>query len=52
MNAELWVIFGIICAVVVLLVYIGDRMEERWRRMHPPDGWDGVREEKFDDDDH
>ena len=51
MDAEMWTLVGIICAAVVILVYIGDRMEARWRRKHPPDGWDGVREERFDDDD-
>ena len=51
MDAEMWTLIGIICAVVVLLVYIGDRLEERWRQKHPPDDWDGMREERFDDDD-
>jgi hypothetical protein len=50
MDADLWVIFGIICAVVVLLVYIGDRMQARYYRNHPPDDWDGMREDKHEDD--
>ena len=49
MDAEFWVIFGIICAVIVLLVYISDRMEARWQRMHPPDDYDGMREDKSDE---
>ena len=49
MDAELWVIFGIICAVIVLLVYISDRMEARWQGMHPPDDYDGMREDKSDE---
>ena len=52
MDAEMWTLVGILCATAVLLVYIGDRMETWWRRKHPPDGWDdGMREERFDDDD-
>ena len=46
MDAESWTLIGIICAAAVLIVYIGDRMEARYHRMHPPDNYDGRREDK------
>ena len=51
MDAGLWVIFGLICSVVVLCVYIGDRLEARYHRMHPPDDYDGMREDKDNEHD-
>lgn len=51
MDAGLWVIFGLICSVVVLFVYIGDRLEARYHRMHPPDDYDGMREDKDNEHD-
>jgi len=50
MDDGLWVVFGLICSVVVVLVYIGDRMEARYHRLHPPNGYDGMREDE--DDEH
>ena len=46
MDNELWIVTGIICAIVVVLMYVGDRVEARYHRMHPPDDYDGCREDK------
>lgn len=44
---ELWIVGGVIFAVIVILLMGGNWMEARWARMHPPD--DGTREVKFDE---
>lgn len=44
---EIWIISGVIIAVIVILLLGGNWMEARWARMHPPD--DGTREVKFDE---
>ena len=47
---ELWIVGGVIFAVCAVLLMGGNWMEARWNRMHPPDDWDGMREDK--DDEH
>ena len=37
----------IVCA---LLVYGAKAAERRWIHYHPPDDWDGMREDKQDDE--
>lgn len=51
MDAELCVLMGIICVAVVVIVYIGDRMQAWWERRHPPDDLDGCREDDRRDED-
>lgn len=49
MDAVAWVIIGIFALTIVLL-YIGAiEAERRYQRFHPPDDWDGMREDKEDE---
>ena len=49
MDAAMWIVCGIMAAVVIALVLASDYLERRYYIKHPPD--DGTREEWFDDDD-
>lgn len=51
MDAEMWTATGIICAVCILLVWAADRLERWWKLNHPPDDWDGMREDRSDEQD-
>jgi len=46
----LWIVAGLIAAFAVLVVAGADVIERRYNRMHPPDDWDGMREDKDNGD--
>ena len=50
MDFEMWLAVGIICVTCAVLVLVADHAERRWRRKHPPDFWDGCREDDERDD--
>ena len=39
-------------AVIILCCLVSHWIERRWRRMHPPDDWDGGCREDKDNDEH
>lgn len=41
-------VIGFMVAACCLLIYGTRAVETRWNRTHPPEDWDGTREEKFD----
>ncbi len=49
--------FAAIAALVVMILVTAALvcgsawLERRWRNRHPPDDWDGMREDRRDDDD-
>ena len=51
MEREMIIIVLIFGAVIGVLLICADQFERRYYRKHPPDDWDGIREERFDDDD-
>lgn len=50
MDTETIIMLGIVCVIVVVVFYLSDKLTSRYYRNHPPDGYDGVREDK--DDEH
>lgn len=50
MDTGFWVVLGLIAATIVLLWIGATRAERRYQRLHPPDDYDGMREDK--DDEH
>ena len=44
------IVLGILIAVIVGLVIASDLLDRRWYEHHPPDDWDGMREERYDDE--
>lgn len=51
MDADTFFAFAVIILICLLVVLGANYLERRWRRMHPPDNWDGMREDK-DNDEH
>lgn len=51
MDAAAWVVIGVMFVTVVLLVIGAAEAERRWQRFHPPDDWDGCREDDQRDED-
>jgi len=49
MNIGVWIVVGIIAVFSVLVVAGADVIERRYNQMHPPDDYDGMREDKQDD---
>lgn len=49
MGIGVWIVAGLIAAFAVLVVAGADVIERRYNRMHPPDDYDGMREDKQDD---
>ena len=49
MDTEIWVVLGLIAATVVLLWIGATRVERHYRRIHPPDDYDGMREDRDDE---
>lgn len=49
MTTAVWVLLGIGVVFVALMVVGCDRLEKRYYQMHPPDDWDGMREDKHDE---
>lgn len=49
-TLAVWVVLGLIGAFCLLLVIGANTIEGRYQRMHPPDDWDGMREDR--DDEH
>ena len=43
------VVLALMVAACALLVYGANWAERRWRSMHPPDDWDGTREDTDDE---
>lgn len=50
MNIGGWIVVGIIAVFSVLVVAGADVIERRYNQMHPPDDWDGMREDKDNGD--
>lgn len=50
--AGIYICLGGFIALVLGVVVACELMERKYRIKHPPDGWDGMREERFDDEDH
>lgn len=50
MDAAVIVVISAMIGTAAMLVWAADRAERRWRRRHPPDDADGMREERFNDD--
>ena len=46
MDADTIIGFGVVILCCLLVVLVSHWIERRWRRMHPPDDWDGCREDK------
>ena len=46
MAGAFYIVLGITIAVIAALVIASDLMERKWREKHPPDDWDGMREDK------
>ena len=51
MAAGLYICLGIFIAVIIGLVVACDLLERRYHMKHPPDDWDGMREDRDHDDD-
>lgn len=49
MGIGVWIVAGLIAMFAVLVVAGADVIERRYNQMHPPDDWDGMREDKQDD---
>ncbi len=49
MDIGVWIVVGLIAVFSVLVVAGADAIERRYNRLHPPDDWDGMREDKQDD---
>lgn len=43
-------VIGFMITACALMIYGARAIENRWTRLHPPDDWDGIREEKFEDE--
>lgn len=50
MDIGVWIVVGIIAVFSVLVVAGADVIERRYNRMHPPDDYDGMREDKDNGD--
>ena len=50
MDIALCVVLGLIVVFGILLMMGASAIERRWQMMHPPDDWDGMREDKDDED--
>ena len=51
MDAELWILIFLMAFCAVLIAAGASAAEKRWNRLHPPNGYDGMREDEDDDDD-
>ena len=49
MDIGVWIVVGLIAMFSVLVVAGADVIERRYNRMHPPDDWDGMREDREDE---
>ena len=50
MDADTFITFAVIILFCALAVLIANWVEKRWHRMHPPDDWDGMREDRDEHD--
>lgn len=50
MDIGVWIVVGLIAVFSVLVVAGADVIERRYNRMHPPDDYDGMREDKDNGD--
>lgn len=50
MTIGVCVVLALIVIALVLMYAGAVAIERRWSLMHPPDDWDGVREDDADDD--
>ena len=51
MAGAILILVGIFTFCAALLVVACIALERRWYRVHPPDDWDGCREDCENDDD-
>ena len=49
MDIGVWIVLGLIGTFCVLLALGANAIERRWQSMHPPDDWDGMREDEEKD---
>ncbi len=50
MDGGFWAVVALIVGCCALIIFGANYLEARYRRMHPPDDWDGMREDKTDED--